>query len=101
MNVEIIGDREFVTSVQKQAGVWVLMVGQSLYAVRAECGKGLPVWSSAEKAEVFAENLEERGLSPAFVPMNNFLGAAWLGSSSLQIVEVLASPRYGHPPLSA
>jgi len=30
MNVEIIGDREFITSVQEQGGVWVLMAGQSL-----------------------------------------------------------------------
>src|SRR5690606_15184351 len=95
MNVEIIGDREFITSVQEQDGVWVLMAGQSLYALQAEGGRALPVWSSAEKAEMFAEKLGQKGMSPLFVPMSNFLGAAWLGSSSLQIVDVLASPRYG------
>lgn len=100
MTVEIIGDREFITSVQEQDGVWVLMAGQSLYALQAEGGRGLPVWLSAEKAEVFAENLSQKGLSPVFVPMSNFLGAAWLGSSSLQIVEVLASPRFGHESLT-
>ncbi|NYS61047.1 DUF2750 domain-containing protein [Vreelandella salicampi] len=100
MSVEIIGDREFITSVQGQDGVWVLMAGQSLYALPAEGGRALPVWSSAEKAEVFAENLNQRGLSPVFVPMSNFLGADWLGSSSLQIVDVLASPRYGQESLT-
>jgi len=35
-----------------------------------------------------------------FVPMSNFLGAAWLGSSSLQIVDVLASPRFGQESLT-
>ncbi|WP_303288852.1 DUF2750 domain-containing protein [Marinobacter sp. SS8-8] len=100
MNVEIIGDREFITSVQEHDGVWVLMAGQSLYALPAEGGRALPVWSSSEKAEVFAENLNQRGLSPVFVPMSNFLGAAWLGSSSLQIVDVLASPRYGQESLT-
>ncbi|PAU78856.1 DUF2750 domain-containing protein [Halomonas salipaludis] len=99
MNVEIIDDREFITSVQEQGGVWVLMAGQSLYALQAEGGWGLPVWSSAEKAEVFAENLNQTGLSPVFVPMSNFLGAAWLGSSSLQIADVLASPCYGQESL--
>ncbi|PSF14880.1 DUF2750 domain-containing protein [Marinobacter shengliensis] len=100
MNVEIIGDREFIASVQGQDGVWVLMAGQSLYALPAEGGRDLPVWSSAENAEVFAENLNQRGLSPVFVPMSNFLGAAWLGSSSLQIVDVLASPRNGQESLT-
>ncbi|MGO2478907.1 MAG: hypothetical protein ACTH7Q_11230 [Pseudoalteromonas sp.] len=61
MNVEIIGDREFITSVQEQAGVWVLMAGQALYALPAEGGKALPVWSSAEKAGVFAEKLKKEG----------------------------------------
>ncbi|PHQ15136.1 DUF2750 domain-containing protein [Marinobacter profundi] len=100
MNVEIIGDREFIASIQEQDGVWVLMADQSLYALQAEGGRDLPVWSSAEKAEVFAENLDQSGLSPVFVPMSNFVGAAWLASSSLQIVEVLASPRYGHESLT-
>lgn len=100
MNVEIIGDRDFISSVQEQDGVWVLLAGQSLYALPAEGGRALPVWSSAEKAEVFAQNLKQRGLSPVFVPMSNFLGAAWLGSSSLQIVDVLASPRYGQESLT-
>ncbi|MDR9423906.1 MAG: hypothetical protein RI567_01310 [Marinobacter sp.] len=100
MNVEIIGDREFIGSAQAQDGVWVLMAGQSLYALPAGAGRDLPVWVSEEQAEVFAKNLNQRGLSPVFVPMSNFLGAAWLGSSSLQIVDVLASPRYGHKPLT-
>jgi len=100
MNVEVIGDREFITSVQEQDGVWVLMAGQSLYALPAEGGNALPVWSSAEKAEVFAEKLRKSGFSPVFVPMSNFLGAAWLCSSSMQIVDVLASPRYGQESLT-
>ncbi|WP_309044215.1 DUF2750 domain-containing protein [Marinobacter sediminicola] len=100
MNVEIIGDREFITSVQERDGVWVLMAGQALYALLAEGGKALPVWSSAEKAEVFAQNLNRGGLSPVFVPLNIFLGGAWLGSSRLQIVDVLASPRYGQESLT-
>lgn len=54
----------------------------------------------SKKAEVFAENLKQSGLSPVFVPMSNFLGAAWLGSSSLQTVDVLASPRYGQESLT-
>ncbi|MBU2873472.1 DUF2750 domain-containing protein [Marinobacter salexigens] len=99
MNVEIFGDRDFIISVQEQDGVWVLMAGQSLYALPAEGGMDLPVWSSAEKAEVFTENLNQRELSPVFVPMSNFLGDAWLGSSTLQIVDVLASPQYGQEPL--
>lgn len=100
MNVEIIGDRKFITSVQEQDGVWVLMADQSLYALPAEGGKALPVWLSSGRAEVFAENLNQRGLSSVFVPVSNFLGAAWLGSSSLQIVDVLASPRYGQDSLT-
>ena len=100
MTVEIIGDREFITSIQEQDGVWVLMSGQALYALQADGGRALPVWSSAEKAEAFAEKLSQEGLSPVFVPMSNFLGAAWLGSSSLQIVDVLASPRYGQESLT-
>jgi hypothetical protein len=95
MTVEIIGDRDFIHVVQEQDGVWVLIAGQELYALSVEGGRGLPVWSSAEKAESFAKNLNKSELSPVFVPMNNFLGAAWLGSLSLQIVDVLASPRYG------
>jgi hypothetical protein len=100
MNVEILGDREFITSVQGQDGVWVLMAGQALYALPTDGGNALAVWSSAEKAEVFAGQLKKRGFSPVFVPMSNFLGAAWLGSSSLQIVDVLASPRYGQESLT-
>lgn len=100
MNVEIIGDHEFITSVLEQDGVWVLMAGQSLYALSAEGGRALPVWSSAEKAKVFAGQLKKSGLSPVFVPMSNFVGAAWLGSSSMQIVDVLASPRYGQESLT-
>jgi len=100
MNVEIIGDREFIGSVKAQDGVWVLMEGQSLYALPAEGGRDLPVWSSAEKAEVFAENLNQNGLSPVFIPMNSFLGAVWLDSSDLKIVDVLASPRYGQESLT-
>jgi hypothetical protein len=30
MNLEIIGDHDFITSVQKQDSVWVLMAGQAL-----------------------------------------------------------------------
>ncbi|MEQ5836002.1 DUF2750 domain-containing protein [Marinobacter sp. NFXS9] len=100
MNVEVIGDREFIASVQEQDGVWVLMAGQSLYALPTEGGRALPVWSSAEKAEVFSEKLGQKGLSSMFVPMSNFLGTAWLGSPSLQIVDVLASPRYGQESLT-
>jgi hypothetical protein len=100
MNVEILGDREFITSVQEEDGVWVLIAGQSLYALPAEGGRALPVWSSAEKAKVFAEQLKKSGFSPMFVPMNNFLGVAWLGSTRLQIVDVLASPRYGQESLT-
>jgi len=100
MNVEIIGDREFVDSVHEQDGVWVLMAGKSLYALPAEGGRDLPVWSSAEKAEVFAENLNQSGLSPVFIPMDSFLGAVWLDSSDLKIVDVLASPRYGQESLT-
>lgn len=100
MNVEIIGDHEFITSVQEQDGVWVLMAGQALYDLPSEDGKALPVWSSAEKAEVFAQNLNRSALLPVFVPLNNFLGVAWLGSSRLQIVDVLASPRYGQESLT-
>ena len=100
MNVEIIGDREFITSVQEQDGVWVLMAGQSLYALPAEAGRALPVWSSAEKAEVFSEQLKKGGLSPVFVPMSNFVGTSWLSSSSLQIVDALASPGYGQESLT-
>jgi len=100
MNVEIIGDRDFIRSVQEQEGVWVLLAGQALYALPTDGGRALPVWPSAEKAESFAQNLSRGGLSPVFVPMNNFLGAAWLGSPSLQIVDVLASPQYGHEALT-
>ena len=102
MNLEVIGDRDFISSVQEQGGIWVLLAGQALYALPAqnESGRALPVWSSAEKAESFAQNLTQSGLSPVFVSMSNFLGAAWLGSSSLQIVHVLASPRYGQESLT-
>ncbi|MGO1463048.1 MAG: hypothetical protein ACTHYN_06395 [Marinobacter sp.] len=41
MNVEITGDREFITPVQEQDGVWVLMADQSLYALQAESGRML------------------------------------------------------------
>lgn len=100
MNVEILGDREFIASVQDQGGVWVLMAGQSLYTLPVAGGKALPVWSSAEKAEVFAERSGLKELSPVFVPIGSFLGTAWLSSSSLQIVDVLASPRYGQESLT-
>ena len=100
MSVEIIGDREFIAAVQEHDGVWVLMAGQSLYVLPAHGSNALPVWSSAEKAEVFAEKLKKSGFSPVFVPMSNFLGAAWLGSSSMRIVDVCASPRYGQESLT-
>lgn len=101
MNVEIIGDRAFIHSVQEQDGVWVLLAGQAVYTLPADSGgKALPVWSSAEKAEGFAQNLGQSELSSAFVPLSHFLGAAWLGSPSLQIIDVLASPKYGQDSLT-
>lgn len=100
MNVELIGDRDFIRSVQEQEGIWVLLVGQALYALPMDGGRALPVWLSAAEAESFAQNLSGNGLSPVFVPMSAFLGDAWLGSSSLQIIDVLASPRYGHEALT-
>jgi len=100
MNVEIIGDRDFIYSVQEEDGVWVLFAGQAVYTLPAEPGKALPVWSSAEKAENFAQNLGQSGLSSVFVPLSNFLGSAWLGSPSLQIIDVLASPKYGQESLT-
>jgi len=100
MNVEIIGDRDFIHSVQEQDGVWVLLTGQAVYVLSAEGGRDLPVWTSAEEAENFAQKLSQSGLSPIFIPVSNFLGDAWLGSPSLQIINVLASPRYGHESLA-
>jgi hypothetical protein len=100
MNIEIIGDRDFIRSAQENEGVWVLLAGQALYALPVDGGKALPVWLSAADAESFARNLSSDGLSPVFVPMKAFLGAAWLESASQQIIDVLASPRYGHDALT-
>lgn len=100
MNVEIIGDRDFIRSAQEHDGVWVLLAGQALYALPMDGGRALPIWLSATEAESFAQNLSGDGFSPIFVPMNVFLGAAWLGSASLQIIDVLASPKYGHEALT-
>ena len=100
MNVELIGDRDFIRSVQEHGGVWLLLAGQALYALPMEGDRALPVWVSATEAESFAQNLSGNVFSPVFVPVDAFLGAAWLGSSSLQIIDVLASPRYGHEALT-
>jgi hypothetical protein len=100
MNVEIIGDRDFIHSAQEQGGVWVLLAGQVIYVLEAEGDRALPVWTSAEKATDFAQRLSQSGFSPVFVPMSNFLGAGWLRSPSLQIVDVLASPRHGQESLT-
>ena len=100
MNVEIIGDHDFIRSVQEHGGVWLLLAGQALYALPVDGGRALPVWHSAAEAEIFAQNLNGNVFSPVFVPVHTFLGAAWLGSSSLQIIDVLASPRYGHDALT-
>jgi hypothetical protein len=100
MSVEVFGDREFVESVQELDGVWVLLAGHAAYALPSESGRALPVWSSAEKAELFAQSLGQLMLSPVFVPLGIFLGTAWLGSSSMKITDVLASPKYGQESLT-
>ena len=100
MSIEVFGDREFVESVQELDGVWVLFAGKSAYALPSQSGRALPVWSSHEKAEFFAQNLYGLNLAPVFVPLSIFLGAAWLGSSSLNISDVLASPKYGQESLT-
>ena len=99
MNIEMIGDRDFTRSVREHDGVWVLFSGQTVYMLEVEGGRGLPVWSFASDAEIFASKHERSGLTPVFVPLDYLLGASWLGSQKLNIVEVLASPKYGHQAL--
>lgn len=66
MNVGIIGDREFITPIKEQDGVWVLMVDQSLYARTTEGGRALPGWDRRTcKSLMFWPNLDmTKSLSP-------------------------------------
>ena len=100
MRVEVFGDREFIKSVKELDGVWVLLAGQTAYALPSGSGLALPVWCSAETAEQFSKSLGQLELLPVFVPLSTFLGAAWLGSLSMKITDVLASPRYGQESLT-
>lgn len=100
MNVEAIGDRDFIRSVQEHDGAWVLISGQAVYMLEVEDGIALPLWTSLQNAKRFSDNLEQNGLSPVFVPLNYLLGEEWLGSNKLKIVEVLASPKYGQQTLT-
>ncbi len=100
MNVEIIGDRDFIRSVQEHDGVWVLFFKQEAYMLELEAGRALPVWVSAKSAEIFSTTLKQNNLSPVFVPLDNLLGQGWLKSSKLKIIEVLASPKYGQQALT-
>ncbi|MDQ2076922.1 hypothetical protein [Marinimicrobium sp. ABcell2] len=100
MNVEIIGDREFIRSVRESDGAWVLYSEKAVYFLKVEGGIALPIWTSRQNAKDFSIGLERRGLSPVFVPLDYLLGNAWLGSQTLNILEVLASPRHGQQALT-
>ncbi len=100
MNVEVIGDKEFIHSVQEHDGAWVLFSEQAIYMLEVEGGRALPVWVSFQSAESFSGNLKRSGLSPVFVPLENLLGQGWFSSPALKIVEVLASPKHGQQALT-
>jgi len=100
MKVEAIGDRDFIRSVQEHDGAWVLLSGQAAYTLAVEGGIALPIWTSLQNAKSFSDNLGSSGFSPVFVPLDYLLGEGWLGSSKLNIIEVLASPKYGQQALT-
>ncbi len=100
MNVEVIGDQDFIRSVREHDGVWILLSKQEAYMLESEGGRALPVWVSAKSAETFSAALKQLNVSPVFVPLNNLLGKGWLKSSELKIIEVLASPKYGQQALT-
>jgi hypothetical protein len=100
MSVEVFGDREFIDSVQESDGVWTLLSGGAAYVLSPETGRVLPVWPSQESAALFASSLGRIDLSPVFIPLDKFLGFAWLGSPSMGISDVVASPRFGYEALT-
>ncbi|WP_300525092.1 DUF2750 domain-containing protein [Alcanivorax sp.] len=99
MNVEVFGDKDFIESVHSSNGIWILMAGKAIYMLEAENGNALPVWVLKDSAQKFAYGLRDHKLSPIFVPLSNFVGAAWLGAESEKFGEVLASPTHGRVPL--
>jgi len=99
MNVEVFGDKDFIDSVYSSDGIWILMSGKAIYMLEAENENALPVWVLKDSAQKFAEGLKDHNLSPVFVPLSNFVGAAWLGAESAKFCEVLAAPIHGRVPL--
>ncbi|TLM72995.1 DUF2750 domain-containing protein [Microbulbifer harenosus] len=99
MNVEVFGDRDFIKSVLNSDGIWILMAGKAVFMLEAKNENALPVWVSKDSAQKFLEGLEVQNLSPAFVPLNNFFGAACLGTEGAKFAEVLAAPVHGRVPL--
>ncbi len=92
--VELIWESNYVKSVKKAGGVWILMEGNKLYFAKSENGNNLLTWTSQEEAEAFAIKTEHRNLSGIFAPIKIVLDS-WLKSESMQIIEVSACPRQG------
>lgn len=99
MNLEFIGERQYLQSVQEQDGVWVLMKESTAYAVSGDQGKSVGTWNSLEDADEFSIGLEMDGLTGIFVPLDVFVNR-WLLKENLNITEIMASPRHGFPALT-
>jgi hypothetical protein len=99
MNPELIGERQYVQSLLRLAGVWVLMRGNAVYLQKSERGNCIRTWISKDDAVKFSTKLDEVDLSGIFVPLDVFL-SGWLTSKDMNITEIMASPRYGFPALT-
>ncbi len=99
MNLELIGERRFIQSIQDQNGVWVLMKENTVYAVRGDTGESVGTWNSLADADEFSNGLEMDDLKGIFVPLKVFVNG-WLLKEDLNITEVMASPRHGFPALT-
>lgn len=97
--MELIGDKKYVNSVIESNGLWVLMSNGSVYMLKASTGFALPTWTSKDEAAGFCNSAKIDNFKPAFIPLPTFV-EAWLESNQLDVVEVLASPKYNFDALS-
>lgn len=99
MNLELIGERQYIESALAQQGLWVLMKENTVYSVQSDDGNNLGTWNSQEDAAAFARGIGRGELKPVFVPLDIFTDS-WLKSTEMNFTEIMTSPRHDFPALA-
>lgn len=93
MNVEMIGEKNYLEEIINNESLWVAMKSNTVYSQNSEEGLILFTWSTSVKAKAYIEQSKMENLNAVEVPLNVVL-TSWLGGS-MSISQVSANASVG------